>query len=149
MIKRKFSFASKTVYDNFRRYFPFSCIDLLIFKNNQILLTKRTLPPYKGFWQLPGGIIRKQENMKNAVKRLAKEELGVKIDIEKYIGVYESLNQYRHDLSHGFIVSVKNGRIKTDYQAEDLGFFKKIPNKTVFHHKTMIKDAKKLLRNPL
>jgi len=54
--------------------------------------------------------------------------------------VYENLNSFRHDISHGFIVSPISGKIKTDFQTEDLKFFKRIPKNTVPHHKKMIKD---------
>ena len=43
-------------------------------------------------------------------------------------------------VSDGFIVSPISGKIKTDFQSEELKFFKKIPKNTVPHHKKMIKD---------
>lgn len=132
--------SSKEDYNKFRRYFVFSCVDLLIFDNDSVLLTKRTQNPHKGFWHLPGTIIRKDEKMNDAVKRAAKNELDLKIKILDYLGVYENLNNFRHDLSHAFIVSRISGKIKTDFQSNDLKFFEKIPKDTVPHHKKMIED---------
>ena len=66
--------APKTQYDNFRKFFAFSCVDLVIFQDKSVLLTKRTRPPYKGYWHLPGSMIHKDESMQDAVKRSAKEE---------------------------------------------------------------------------
>ena len=68
-------------------------------------------------------------------------ELNLNVKIKKYVGVYENLNSFRHDVSHGFIVSPISGKIKTDFQSEELKFFKKIPKNTVPHHKKMIKDV--------
>jgi len=146
-MKKEYPFTSKFQYDQFRKFFPFSCIDILIFEKKKILLTKRKNSPYKGFWHLPGGLIRKKEYMKHAVKRLAKEELGISVNIIKYVGVYESLNEFRHDLSHGFIVSKKNGNIKLNSFVSEFDFFDELPKKTIPHQKIMILNTKKMRIN--
>lgn len=135
--------APKKEYDNFRKYFAFSCVDLVILDGNSVLLTKRTRNPYKGYWHLPGSMIHKSETMQEAAKRSAKEELNLKIKIKKPIGVYESLDGFRHDVSHGFLAQVAGGKIKTDFQSSDIGFFKTLPKKTLPHHRLMIRDALK------
>ena len=140
--------SSEKDYNKFRGYFVFSCVDLLIFYNDSVLLTKRTQNPHKGFWHLPGTIIRKNEKMRDAVKRAAKSELDLKIKILNYLGVYENLNNFRHDLSHAFVISRISGKIKTDFQSDDLKFLKKIPKNTVPHHKKMIKDFFKSIKKP-
>jgi len=137
--------SSSEEYNKFRKFFPFSCVDVLLFKDDAILLTKRTRNPYKDYWHLPGHMIRKNETMKQAVKRAAKDELNLNITIKKYVGVYESLNSFRHDISHGFIVSVRSGQIRTDFQSKELKFFKRIPTNTIPHQRRMINDAKKML----
>ena len=84
--------ASETDYTKFRKYFTFSCVDLLIFRDDSsVLLTKRTINPFKGYWHLPGTIIRRDETRQNAVKRAAKEELGKEIMIKEEVGIYLSL----------------------------------------------------------
>ena len=88
-------------------------------------------------------MIHKGESMQDAAKRSAKEELGLNIKIKKYVGVYESLNAFRHDVSHGFVVSVTGGVLKTDFQSSESGFFQKLPRKTLTHHKLLIRDARK------
>lgn len=134
--------APQKDYDSFRKYFAFSCIDLIIFNKNSILLTKRTRPPYKGYWHLPGSMVHRGEKITSAVRRSAKEELNLEVKIKKFIGVYESLNAFRHDISHGFVVSVKKGDLKTDHQSSELRFFTKLPSKVIPHHRLMIKAAK-------
>ncbi len=134
-------------YHIFRKHFVFSCVDILLIKDDSILLTKRTLKPYKNSWHLPGNIIRKNETMKQAVRRAAKKELNINVKIKKYVGVFENLNSFRHDISHGFLVSHISGKIKTDFQSKELKFFKKIPKNTVPHHKKMIKEIKKIIKD--
>ena len=140
-MKKTIKRSTEKDYNEFRKNFVFSCIDVIIIKNHSVLLTKRTQNPHKGSWHLPGNIIRKNETMRQAVKRAARTELNLNVKIKKYVGVYENLNSFRHDVSHGFIVSPISGKIKTDFQSEELKFFKKIPKNTVPHHKKMIKNV--------
>tara|TARA_B100000029_G_scaffold191164_1_gene189017 strand:+ start:193 stop:624 length:432 start_codon:yes stop_codon:yes gene_type:complete len=137
--------SSTKDYEKFIKIFPFSCVDVLLFKDNAILLTKRTRNPYKNYWHLPGHMIRKNESMIQAVKRAAKNELNLNVTIKKYVGVFESLNSFRHDISHGFVVKMKSGNIKTDFQSKEMKFFKRIPRNTIPHQKKMIKEAKRSL----
>ena len=138
--------ASEDDYQKFRKYFTFSCVDLLIFDNDRILLTKRTINPFKGYWHLPGTIIRRDETRKNAVKRAAKEELGKDVIIKKEIGVYESIISFRHDISNAFLVTFNNKKeIKTDFQSQEFKYFKRLPSKIPAHHKKMILDVRRIL----
>ena len=43
----------------------------------QILLTRRGIPPFKGFWCLPGGHIDRYEGVQDAIVREVKEETGL------------------------------------------------------------------------
>jgi 8-oxo-dGTP diphosphatase len=44
----------------------------------QVLLIQRDLPPYRGRWALPGGFVRKDENLDAAAVRELAEETGVR-----------------------------------------------------------------------
>ena len=143
---QKIRIAQKKEYDNFRKYFAFSCADLVIFDGKSVLLTKRTRNPYKGYWHLPGSIIHKNEKIIDTIKRSAKEELNLDITAMKFLGFYESLDRYRHDISHGFVVSAA-GKMKTDYQSSDLRFFERLPRRLVPHHKKMITDARASIKS--
>lgn len=141
---QKIRIAPKKDYDNFRKYFVFSCVDLVIFDGKSVLLTKRTRNPYSGYWHLPGSIVHKNEKISDAINRSAKEELNLDVNVIKFLGFYESLNQYRHDISHGFLVSIRGGEMKTNYQSSDLRFFEHLPRKLIPHHRKMITDALKV-----
>ena len=66
--------ASEELYNEFRNYFPFSTIDLLVIFEKKFLLSKRLNQPYKDMWHLPGGMIRKNEKLIDAAKRIGIEK---------------------------------------------------------------------------
>ena len=84
-MKKNIKKSTENEYHKFRKYFVFSCVDVIILKNNSVLLTKRTQDPHKGSWHVPGSIIRKNETMLQAVKRAAKNELNLNVKIKKYV----------------------------------------------------------------
>lgn len=77
-------------------------------KENKILFTKRSIKPYFGWWDLPGGFINYGENPEEALSREIREELGVDIKIKKIIGVFSEFykNLGRHDEEYSLIVLV-------------------------------------------
>ena len=65
---------------------PILTVDAIIINSeNELLLTKRSIPPSIGCWCLPGGHVDYGETTENAVKREALEETGYKIKIKKLI----------------------------------------------------------------
>ena len=133
------------IFKQIEKYMPFPSVDIVILKNQKIILTKRTIPPYRGYWNLPGSVILKNEKMVDAVKRSSKEELGIEIVNPTFIGNYETFAKYRHYITHLFATKYKSGKIKLDFQSSSIILVdpNHIPNHTVPIQKLMIKDALK------
>lgn len=143
---KKFRISSRRQFDVVRRFFPYSCVDIILPYKDRILLTKRTIPPYKGKWHFPGGIIRKNEKMVDAVKRIGRSELNLNIKVNEFFGTYENLNRYRHDITHCFISSVKNDKIKNDFQSSKIKFFKIPPKNMIPYHAQIMREVKVYLK---
>jgi len=54
----------------------------------EILLTKRGIEPYLGYWDLPGGYLQNGEHPTNGAVREIREELNIEIQLGKLIGIY-------------------------------------------------------------
>lgn len=67
------------------------CVDIVARYNNQFLLIKRTNPPAKDQWWLPGGRIFKGETMQQAAERKLKEETNLTGKVIKMLGPYETI----------------------------------------------------------
>lgn len=108
------NYLSDEEYDFIYSRVPRVTVDLLI-KNreDQILLTQRTIEPYINHWHLPGGRIKFRESVGDAIKRIAKTELGIELKfVGKIVGICEYPDEYQHDqprhsisIVYGFVVS--------------------------------------------
>lgn len=130
---------------------PFSSVDTIIyFNDNKILLTKRTIQPYSGYWHLPGSIILKREKMVDVVRRSAKEELGVQLDNIEFVGNYELFTKLRHYITHAYCARYRSGNIKLDSHSSEFVIvdLDSLPEPIIPIQKRMIKDfVKKKTRN--
>jgi 8-oxo-dGTP diphosphatase len=60
---------------------------VVLMKGNQVLLTRRTNPPYQGYWSLPAGFMDASEDPGEAAKRECFEETGLEVKIGNLLNV--------------------------------------------------------------
>ncbi|MFB6179086.1 MAG: GDP-mannose mannosyl hydrolase [Halorientalis sp.] len=68
---------------------PLVSVDLVVETEEGVVLGKRENEPAKGEWFVPGGTVHKHEQLTEAVHRVAGDELGIPVTIERQLGVYE------------------------------------------------------------
>ncbi len=76
-------------YEEFKSIYskvPRLTVEVIIKGDKGILMTKRAIPPYVGMWHFPGGTVYYKETITAAINRVAKDELGVEVKIERFIG---------------------------------------------------------------
>jgi len=127
---------------------PRLCVDLVIRTRKGILLTKRAINPWKGFWHTPGGTVLLNEKIECAVKRVAKEELNLDVSIKKILGTmeifYKGKNYAKHTISIVILVRIKSGKVILDKQAKDWKMFKILPKKMISNQKYFFKNKLKM-----
>ena len=60
----------------------------------RVLVGLRNNRPAQGYWFVPGGIIRKTENLPEAFQRVTREELGMPLELKRdawFHGLYEHI----------------------------------------------------------
>ena len=57
----------------------------------RVLLTRRSIPPFQDLWVMPGGKIDLGEPILEALKREVYEEVGLEIEVDGLIDVFEHL----------------------------------------------------------
>jgi 8-oxo-dGTP diphosphatase len=66
-----------------------SVVAVIVDEEERVLLTKRNVPPFKNLWVMPGGKIDLGEPMLDALKREVREEVGIEVDVDDLIDVFE------------------------------------------------------------
>jgi len=138
------------IFKNHLKYYalpfqtPSVTVDILIKgKDNYFVMIKRKYPPYKNYWALPGGFVDCFETVENAAIREAKEETGLDIKLENFIGVYSGPKRdpRRHIVTILFSAKIIGGILKGADDASEAILIKKPPKRIAFDHKKMLKDA--------
>jgi ADP-ribose pyrophosphatase YjhB (NUDIX family) len=112
-------FAPPEIFAQILEWSVMPTFDLVIeVESKGFLLVKRKITPYKDQWALPGLRMYKDETIDDTLKRIALQEVGIKLDVKQrqFVGQYV-------------------GKFKTDHQRQDLstGYYFKLPSSTVLN----------------
>ena len=66
-----------------------SVVAVIVDEEERVLLTKRNVPPFNNMWVMPGGKIGLGEPILKALKREVREEVGIEVDVDDLIDVFE------------------------------------------------------------
>lgn len=69
-------------------YNPAPTVSVLILRGGRVLLVRRAFAPSRGTWDVPGGFIERGETAERAARREVREELGVRVRIERFVGIF-------------------------------------------------------------
>ncbi len=124
---------SKAEFDTIYSKVPRLTVEVIV-KNSdgEVYLTKRAIEPCKGQWHLPGGTVYFGETLVDAVNRVATKELNIVVQQVSNKGYIEYPSHYLNGLDSpvGIVFEVikYTGELKIDNEAEDGGWFSKIPD---------------------
>ena len=134
---------------------PVPTIDIILSENSnsdKILIIKRKKDPFKDYFSLPGGFVNEGENVEDAVRREAEEELLVKVEPINILGVYSDPNRdpRGHIMSITFIAKIINSELKAGDGVAELRWIgiNDLENiKFGFDHSKILSDYKTWLKN--
>lgn len=131
-MSKKYPFPKKDFDDIYARV-PRLTVELIVRTTDGIVLTKRSIEPEIGTWHIPGGTVYFGETLHDAVHRVAKNELGISVNIKRLLGYIEyptlRANGYMGwPIGIAFEVTVADGEIHGSDQGEEVKIFKKIPD---------------------
>lgn len=140
MNKKPFTFKQfKELYSKVPRL----TVDLVVQTPNGVVLTLRQLSSWYKLWHLPGGTIFYKETVKQAVKRVAKDELGIAVNIKKLLGYIEYPSEEKErgfgwTISLAILCTIKSGQLKINEEASQVKIFSEWPKNIVSEQKVFL-----------
>jgi len=123
---------------------PRLCADLIVCTPEGVVLTLRALPTWTGLWHLPGGTIFYKEPVVDAAKRIARRELGVEIEVGKFLGYMEFPSEeeergFGWSVSLALLCRVSGGTLKDkNDEASAIRAFAALPDPMVAEHRAFL-----------
>jgi ADP-ribose pyrophosphatase YjhB (NUDIX family) len=59
------------------------CVD-----DGRVLLARRAVAPFQGYWDVPGGFLEEGEDPIDGLRRELKEETGLEVEPERFLGIW-------------------------------------------------------------
>jgi|SRR3989344_1632250 len=112
---------------------PRLCVDIVLKTSEGVVLLLRNLPSWRGKWHLPGGTVLYGEKIADTIRRVAEEELGVSVSVQKLLGYIEFPSEekergFGHTVSMAFLCSTnKETALRHNEEALELKVFKELP----------------------
>ena len=113
---------------------------MVLIKDRSVLLVKHTYQ--KNYWFLVGGGVQRNENLMDAARREAKEEVGASLGELKLLGIYTNYFDFKSDHVVVFICDDFTLSGKTDKEIEKAEFFllDNLPATLASGHKRRIQE---------
>ncbi|MBI1880206.1 MAG: NUDIX hydrolase [Chloroflexi bacterium] len=101
------------------------CAGALIVDQGKLLLVKRAIEPFKGYWDIPGGFLEAGEHPETGVLREIFEETGLHIQLGELLGIFMDIYYTSGDptLNIFYIASVVGGEARAGSDATHVQWF--------------------------
>src|SRR5256714_3130458 len=110
---------------------PALTVDAVVFgldeEDLKVLLIRRDLEPFKGKWALPGGFVRVEEPLEDAVRRELQEETGVAQVFLEQLYTFGAVDRDPRErvvtVAYYALVRLSDHRVKAATDAPDAAWF--------------------------
>ena len=127
-------------------HYPSIAVDIILEKDDRLLVVLRKKDPFKGSLAIPGGFMKEGERVEDAATREMLEETNLNIEPIDILGVYSAPNRdpRGHVVSIVFIAKIISGNAKAGDDADSFEWLTiedLIKNKRVaFDHIKILED---------
>jgi 8-oxo-dGTP diphosphatase len=112
------------------------CASVLVLHQGRLLLVKRGIDPYRGWWDIPGGFLEADEHPETGAVREAREETGLLIRPVELLGIfmdtYGSSGDYTLNLC--YVAELLGGQAHPASDVTELRWFdlQELPDQVAF-----------------
>jgi ADP-ribose pyrophosphatase YjhB (NUDIX family) len=123
----------KADYDAIYSRVPRLCVEVILVEPGRgVLLSLRDIPPNQGAWHIPGGTVLFGESLADAVRRVARSELGLAVQVGELLGTIEYPSHYLNGLDSPVGLAYATTRTDGDETLDGLPdgcrFFTRLPD---------------------
>lgn len=122
---------------------PKLTVDIVLPKEDGVVLIRRRNEPFKGQWCLPGGFVDVGESVEAAAVREMKEETGLDVEVGRLVGVYSDPERdpRGHSVTVALLARETSGTLQGDDDAEEAAVLAPESVELGFDHARIIEDA--------
>lgn len=73
------------------------CAGALVIRHGKVLLVRRCIEPFNGYWDIPGGFCEADEHPTETAQREVREETGLEIELSGMLGIW--MDEYEDSMS--------------------------------------------------
>ena len=128
------------------------CAGAMILREGRLLLVKRGVEPFRGWWDIPGGFLQPGEHPAEGAAREVLEETGLRVAIGDLVGTY--VDEYgeggKYTLTMYYMAGVVDGEARAGDDAVAIEWFSlgELPEKVAFANcRQAIADLRRRLRS--
>jgi ADP-ribose pyrophosphatase YjhB (NUDIX family) len=126
------------------------CAGALVVRRGKLLLVRRGVAPYRGWWDIPGGYLEADEHPVAGARREIREETGLRIRIRRLLGVYLDRRERPHTLNFYYLAAAIGGRERPSDDAVELAWFgpRELPRRIAYggHARAVLADWRRAPR---
>jgi 8-oxo-dGTP diphosphatase len=99
------------------------CAGALVIRNGKVLLIRRCIEPFRGYWDIPGGFCEVDEHPVQTAIREVREETGLEIELTGLLGLW--LDEYveRTTLNVYYLARPLSRRMQVSGDADGAAWF--------------------------
>ncbi|MCK4496577.1 MAG: NUDIX hydrolase [Candidatus Aenigmarchaeota archaeon] len=124
--------------------------DVVIVRDNKVLMQKRSFGMFKGYWHLVCGKVEAGETIIHAAIREVKEETSLDVKRIQMLGIYDGKERdpEQNCVAIGFLCETNDAEPRLSREATEMKFFPfdKLPKRIAFDDRLIIEDAKKRMK---
>ncbi len=122
---------------------PRLAVELVVVGPEGVLLALRSLPTWHNQWHLPGGTLLYGETIAEGIARVARDEVGIEVSVERFLGYNEYPSEHAErgwGQSVGLIFRCRmvSGVPRPDDSASEVRFFKQWPEGMNAEHRAFL-----------
>jgi ADP-ribose pyrophosphatase YjhB (NUDIX family) len=118
----------KAEFDAIFSRVPRLCVEVVVVAPDRgVLLMLRDIPPNVGAWHIPGGTVLFAEPVVEAVKRVARAELGLDVEVGELLGYIEYPSHYENGLDSPVGLAFRAQPSDTEAVPEGCAWFDRLP----------------------